>query len=56
MNEMKLYRTLQVHAGNINALVVKLYRGEITAVEALPPAKAAITAATEKIEEIEKNE
>jgi hypothetical protein len=53
MNEMKIYRTLQVHAGNINSLVVKLYKGEITAEEALPTAKTEITAVTKKIKAIE---
>ena len=53
MNEMKLYSTLQVHVGIINALVVELYKGEITAEKALPVAKAEIAAVTEKIKEME---
>lgn len=56
MNEMKLYRALQVHAGNINALVVKLYKGDITAEEALPMAKTENNNLTNKIKEMEKSE
>jgi hypothetical protein len=52
MNEMKLYRVLQIHAGNINALVIKLYKGEITADEALSVAINENHNLTEKIKEI----
>ena len=49
MNEMKLYRTLQTHVGIINALVAQLYKGEITADEALLIAAAENDALTKKM-------
>lgn len=39
MGPMKLYRLLLAHVGTVNALVVALYKEEITAVEALAQAK-----------------
>lgn len=53
MNEMKLYRALQTHVGNINSLVVKLYKGEITASQALSEAKVENGKLTKEIQEIE---
>lgn len=44
MGPMKLYRLLQAHVGNLNSLVVALYKEEITAEDALAQA-------TEKIEQ-----
>ncbi len=46
---MKLYRTLQTHVGIINALVAQLYKGEITADEALLIAAAENDALTKKM-------
>ena len=51
MNEMKLYRTLQAHVGIINGVVVKLYKGEITADEALLIATTENDALTKKMTE-----
>lgn len=42
MGPMKLYRLLQAHVGSLNALVVALYKEEITAEDALAQAKAMI--------------
>ena len=39
MGPMKLYRLLQAHMGAVNALVVALYKEEITAEEAQAAAK-----------------
>ena len=39
MGPMKLYRLLQAHVGALNALVVALYKEEITAEEAQAAAK-----------------
>ena len=44
MGPMKLYRLLQAHVGTLNALVVALYKEEITAEDVLAQA-------TEKIEQ-----
>ncbi len=40
MGPMKLYRLLQAHVGNMNNLVVALYKEEITPADALAQAIA----------------
>jgi hypothetical protein len=39
MDTMKLYRLLQQHVGDLNALVIALYNGEISPEEAKAKAK-----------------
>jgi membrane protein insertase Oxa1/YidC/SpoIIIJ len=53
MKTMELYRTLQRHAGVINALVVKLYNGEIEPAAALQAAQTETAEVQEKLEQIE---
>lgn len=45
MNEMKLYKTLQALTGELNALVVGLYNGDIDAADAAAQAKDKIDTA-----------
>ena len=42
MNEMQLYKLLQDHVGVLNALVVALYNGQVTAADAAAQAQKKI--------------